>query len=334
MAQTSRPRAALRELKELGAQIRGTSFFQALLTLERLFADGVPLGEGGPPEQERVQLHSTTSLAHPASDIERLEYDEERDRVRLDISFLGLLGVDSPLPMAMVERVSWLIFQQREAGERIKGVFDLFHQRLYSLLFRAWRKARPISRPGEQEPALYDRVLAVIGYSRALGLGGDSLPALREVRLQTLRSRTAVGLQAMIEHRLGYRSGVRQLEFRRVSVAQSLRSVLGKANCQLGQSLLLGGRIADRNKISLEVKAGDFTQWERLLPGGEERRELDDALGIYLRDPIDYDVEVSLSRDEVPRCELGNPAHRVGYSVWIGRPPGEFVRAWPGRRAA
>ncbi|MBW2733862.1 MAG: type VI secretion system baseplate subunit TssG [Deltaproteobacteria bacterium] len=334
MAQTSRSRVALRELKELGEKIRGTSFFRALLTLERVFVDSVSLGAGGPPEQEQVRLTSTISLAHPSSDLEALEVDEEHDRARLTVTFLGLLGVDSPLPMALVERISWLIFQQAEAGERLRGLFDIFHQRLYSLLFVAWRKSRPIPRPHETQSALYDQLLAVIGYSDALGIGGDGLPALREVRLQTLRSRTVSGLAAMIEHRLGYRAGVRQLELRRVVLAQSVRSTLGRANCQLGESLLLGGSIADRNKISLEVRAEDLPQWERLLPGGQERHQLDEALESYLRDPIDYDVEVTLARAEVPRCQLGNSAHRVGYGAWIGRPPEDFVRAWPGRRAS
>jgi type VI secretion system protein ImpH len=299
------------------------SFFQALLRLERLL-EGVPLGAEGPAEGERVRVRPSISLACPPSDLESIT-PRPGGRVQVTATFLGLYGADSPLPTIYPERLA--LSSDEPGGERVRDFLDLFHHRLYSLLFRVWKKTRPVSAAGEGTDPLYDRVLALIGYSSQLGLGGARRPRLSEVRMRVLRPRTAVGLEALLRHRLGYLCAVEQLEPRTVEIPLDQLSRLGQAGCTLGDSLVVGRRVTDCNKIALLVEAKSYAMFEELNPEGRDRQELDDVMRGYLRDPVAYDIEVKLAAQHVPPWRLGRQG-ALARSLWLGIPRPFAVCRW------
>lgn len=326
MAETDRTSDAailLEQLIERGSRI---SFFQALLLLERLFPRAAPIGREGPASDEAVRLRPSLSLAHPASDVEAIERADQR--IRLTATFFGLYGVDSPLPPSYPEHLV-RISDERD-GERVRGFLDIFHHRLLSLLYRVWKKARPSSARSDGAP-LYDRLLSLVGYSDRLGLGGGRLPRLPEARLCVLRSRTVVGLTALLEHRLGYRCTVSQLERRLVEIPVEQRSRIGSHNCRIGETLVAGARVIDCNRLMIKVTAKDFEMWERLMPEGEERAEIDGGIAAYLRDPVDFGVEVTMAGQHAPPVVLGKPRYRLGRTAWLGQPKKDISRRFGGR---
>jgi type VI secretion system protein ImpH len=291
-----------------------------------LFPGAARVGGEGPASREAVRIRPSTALSCPAGDLERIEPRGE-SRVELTATFLGLYGVDSPLPYAYAEHLAAIA--EEAGGRRVRDFLDLFHHRLYSLLYRGWKKARPVASEQGLDP-LHDRALAPVGFSSALGLGGARRPRLAEARLRVLRPRTAAGLEALLRHRLGYDCPVDQLRPRWAEVPQDQRCSLGRRNAELGGSLLVGARASDRNKIQVRVAARSYAMFENLLPEGRDRRELDDALGGYLREPLDYDVEVRLPAAEVPPWRLGWRG-RVGRNAWLGTPRPEAVCRWRGQ---
>jgi type VI secretion system protein ImpH len=315
----------LRDLLEQGARL---SFFQALLLFERL--GGVPLGAEGPAHRERIRVRPSVSLAFPPSDVESVEQLDD-ERVQVTATFLGLYGVDSPLPNIYSEHIAQNV--DEPGGARVRDFLDVFHHRLYSLLFRVWKKSRPVSRPlvsdsaGRGVDPLYDRLLALIGYSSQLGLGGRRRPRLSEVRMRVLRPRTAVGLEALLRHRLGYRCDVEQLEPRSVMIPANQLTRLGQRGCELGASLVVGRRVTDCNKIALHVEAASFAMFEDLTPEGADREQLDDAVRGYLKDPMAYDIEVKLASEHVPPWPLGERG-TLGRSVWLGVPRPHATWRW------
>jgi type VI secretion system protein ImpH len=304
-------------VKELAAEAWRYSFFQAVLLLERLLGR-VPLGRDGPAAEELVRIRPSISLACPPRDIEAIEQRDD-GRVQITTTLLGLYGIDSPLPYAYAEELA------REAdepsGQRVRDFLDVFHHRLYSLLYRAWRKTRPVT--GASDP-IYERVLALVGRAPQLGLGSDHPPPLWELRMRVLRPRTAVGLEAMLRYRLGYDCHVTQLEPRTVVIPPDQRARLGSETARLGSTLVVGARITDSNKIALRIEAESFAMFEELLPGGYDRRRLEQVMRSYLREPIAYDVVVGLAPEHVPPWPLGQRG-ALGHSVWLGRPRSRAV---------
>jgi len=327
MATTTGKTPAAELLEQLCRDGRSASFFQALMLLERIFPDAPPIGHEGPASNERIRVRPSFELSCPTSDVESIELKGQR--VQLTATFLGLYGVDSPLPSSYSEHIGQIA--EDPGGARVRGFLDLFHHRLYSLLYRTWRKSRPVSDPDRIDP-LHDRVLSPIGYSAALGLGGGARPRLAEARVQVLRARTLVGLEALLLHRLGYACPVQQLEPRRVGIPVDQRSRLGRVNAELGSSLVAGAQIVDRGKICVEVLAGSFSMYERLLPEGHDRRKLDSTVAGYLRDPLDYDVEIKLPAEEVPPWRLGQRG-TMARSLWLGTPRPHAVTRWRGTRS-
>ncbi len=320
---TQAPRELLERLVREG---RTASFFQAVELLEELFPEAPHVGQEGPAERERIRLRPSIALSCPPSDIESVEVLPD-GRVAVTATFLGLYGVDSPLPYVYAEHLAQVA--EEPSGVRLRAFLDLFHHRLYSLLYRAWRKSRPVAAGSEVDP-LHDRVLAPIGYSHELGLGGARRPRLAEARMRVLRPRTAAGLEALLHYRLGYACPVDQLEARRALIPPDQRSRLGQANASLGSSLMVGAALFDRNKIQVRALATSFGMYQRLLPEGEDRRELDDALAGYLRDPLDYDLEVTLPSEHVPPLRLGQQGS-LGRDAWLGVPRPAAVTTWRGK---
>lgn len=302
------------------------SFYQAVDWLHLLWPDAPPLGHDGPPDQERVRLRPSTSLAFPEWDMEGAKLDNEGRRVALTTTFFGLYGADTPLPYTYAERIAQLATDR--SGRRIRAFLDIFHHRLLSLLFRAWAKYRPDTDSGGTMDPLYARVLAFMGYSQEMNLGGGTLPRLSEVRLQVLRHRSAAGLRFLLQKRLGYPVRIEQLVRRQVAIPEDQRSRVGQGTCQLGVTMVVGKSITDCNKIRIQVEAEDFEMFNRLLPGREDFLQIERVISGYMRDPTDHDVEVRLSADRIPPFRLGADNVCLGQSIWLGTPKEGVACRW------
>lgn len=315
----------LRYLQEKAPYV---SYFQALTLLEQLFPHSAPIGHDGPVADEALRLRPSLRLSIPPSDIEEISTTDDRQRVQVTATFLGLYGIDSPLPPTYGEHLARLADER--AGERIRAFLDVFHHRLYSLLYRVWRRSRPVL-TGRGVNPLYDQLLAMVGFSSELGIGGKSLPRPAEARLKVLRARTAGGLRALLKLRLGFDCRVDQMRPRMCAISHEQRSRLGQANCALGTTAVIGARIADRNKIRLFLEAEDLEMWLDLAPGGEQRQRLDEAVDDYVGYPIDRDTEIRMDAQQVPPLQLGSRDAALGQATWLGCPQDEARWQWPHR---
>ena len=307
---------------------REFSFYQAVRWLERLSPGSPRLGHEGPAEAEPLRLRPSTSLAFPATDLEEVAPQQFSDKIQVTTTFFGLYGSDTPLPYAYSERMAQNASEH--FGRRVRAFLDIFHHRLLSLLYRSWEKYRPDATVEERIDPLFSRALSFVGFSRDLGLGGETLPRLSEIRLKVLRHRSAPGLRFLLQKRLGYPVDIEQLVTRTVPIPGDQLSRLGEANCELGSSLVAGRRIRDCNKIRIQVEADDFSMFSRLLPGKADFNDIQEVMGSYLHDETDHDVEVRLASEKIPRWELGSGALALGESMWVGQPREDAVLRWAG----
>jgi len=109
------------------------NFFQALSLLEEKFRKD---GQKDPLESGRVRCIPDTSLAFPASDIQRI--GEKKGNIELVLSFMGLIGVSSPLPIYFSEYVS----RYEENALPLIDFLNIFNNRFYVLFYRSWKKYR------------------------------------------------------------------------------------------------------------------------------------------------------------------------------------------------
>ena len=89
----------------------------------------------------------------------------------------------------------------------------------------------------------------------------------------------------------------------------------------LGQSTSVGTKVWTRAaKFRLRIGPLSMEQYEELLPGGTSLKEMRAIVRNYVGEALDWDIQLILSGDQVPRASLGGTT-RLGHTSWIGAPP-------------
>jgi type VI secretion system protein ImpH len=106
------------------------------------------------------------------------------------------------------------------------------------------------------------------------------------------------------------------------------RSRLGPpdGNCRLGVNLTAGGRVWDvQSKVRIRLGPLDYARFADFLPDRSPRAEqksfflLVHLVRHYAGPELDFDVQLVLRADAVPRCRLRGPApgSRLGWNTWL-----------------
>lgn len=163
---------------------------------------GMPMRSGCP----RIEVRPDLSLSFPARDVLAVESLADGSGFRLTVSFMGLYGVASPLPLFYTER---LIDLERNDHSAARGFVDVLHQMLYPLLFSAWARCRPWLEALEgSDQGTLARMRALVGmWDAELGRQApEGLPILRYAGLLSLASRPLLGLETLLRDLLGDRA--------------------------------------------------------------------------------------------------------------------------------
>jgi type VI secretion system protein ImpH len=306
-------------------------FFRALNMHEAL-ADGRPrLGDSATRREEYLDLGQVPFLDFPASAVASYEPKTERDKARLRVKFLGMLGPMGPLPAATTEEALRWFSRRDDAFVRF---LDIFNNRFLQLFFRAHSDARPAShrlRPGD------DRFRDYVG--SAMGVGGpswrdlDSLPDLQKVAFAGLlgvRATSASRIEHLVAGIFGIGTQVDQFVGAYLPVPEAEQTRLGTAHALLGDGAVAGRRVLSVDtKFRLRLFPATLAAYERFLPNGAWARRLSDTITNAIGFEFEWDVELVLPDDQPRPAELGAYG-RLGWTSWMRKRgqhrEGEFVR--------
>ncbi|AYN27042.1 type VI secretion system baseplate subunit TssG [Buttiauxella sp. 3AFRM03] len=184
----------------LEADLHRINFYRFCQLLEKRQPDQPLIGSTSHPSDDPVRFCPHPGMGFPASELRAVEYDEEGGRKPpvIRTTFMGLYGVDSPLPTAYLDDIA----QRREGHEAQQGFLDIFSHRILTQFYRIWRK---YSYPASFEPggtdALSQSLLGLVG----LGIPGTAnhiaTPVSRFLALLgVLRQpgKTQEGMQALV----------------------------------------------------------------------------------------------------------------------------------------
>ncbi|MGH8386681.1 MAG: type VI secretion system baseplate subunit TssG [Pseudomonas sp.] len=304
-------RQTTRDLADLLlADARNYSFHRLLEHLHALHGDDLEAQPLSAAARRRVRLQSHAGLGFPASDVimaARVEEDHEQVRYRLQTSFLGLHGTDSPLPGYYLDRLAYEQAQQH--GIR-PSFMDFFNHRLLTLLHHSWRKYRYYIRFQAEASDRFSRyVFSLIGLNDNDLRGTTALPWGRLLSFAGLiasRSRSPSVVSGIVEHCFDLHGvHIREFETRSVSLPQRQRHSLGKANGMLGGDFVVGDRIKTRaSKFTLVIPGLAQARFRQFLPSGKQFGRLRQLMDFLLRDSTAYDLELGLREEDVPPFNL------------------------------
>lgn len=315
-------------LKHLREEPCSFEFFQAMRLLALLQPGREPAGRFSHPQREIVRIGVYPSLSFPASEIQSLVF-QERSAPKMTVNFIGLIGPLGLLPRYYTELI---IERTRARDHAMLDFLDIFHHRVASLFYQAWEKHHFfVGYERERTDPFLQRMLELVG------LGTAGLHHRICVRDETLvyygglfglAARSALALESILGDYFDVPVEVEQF----VGVWRSLDEpdqccfdVRDDESVQLGFGAVVGDEIWDRQSRA-RIKIGPLPAKRYLdfLPNGSAYEPLRALTKFFSGNDVEFEVQLSLRRDDVPACELGalgEAGTQLGWFTWMKSTP-------------
>ncbi len=298
-------------------------FVQAVRLLRRLYPNRSGVGFFQPPKSEVVRFGVRPSLSFPASEVHELEQRVEAPPL-MRVNFMGTVGPLGVLPLYYTE----LVAERLMARDRtVRDFLDIFHHRVISLFYRAWQKYRFLVGYEQGEGDNFSQYLLDI-----IGLGTAGLQNRQKVEDQSLlfyagllaqQPRSAEGLELILRDYFGVPVQVEQFlgAWYRLDIdSQCDLNDYASESRQLGFGSVVGDEIWDpQSRIRVVIGPLPLRRYLDFLPSGTAYRPLRSLVRFYSGDEFDFEAQLILQREDVPRCELGasgEGAPQLGWVSW------------------
>jgi type VI secretion system protein ImpH len=304
-------------LRNLEAEPWRFDYFTVLRHLERTFADRPRIGDSAARREEFVQLGQDPFMDFPASNLARVVHSDNK-ALQVFVKYLGLLGPQGALPLAITEESYHYLLAQDDSFPRF---LDVFNHRFIQLFFRAWADSRPIVQHDRPEA---DRFVAYIG--SAIGVGSkpyqnlDSVPDAAKLGFAGI-----LGAQAKCASRLAgavcglfdVRAEVEEFIGTRLIIEPGEWTTLGGRYNILGEDALLGRTIFSvQDKIRVRIFTKSLAQYIRFLPTGDLCEPLADLVFFYNGEQLDWDAELAIPSGAAEPIRLGKFG-QLGWTTWM-----------------
>ncbi|HTX37404.1 MAG TPA: type VI secretion system baseplate subunit TssG [Bryobacteraceae bacterium] len=336
---TENPDVALAKVQ---AQLFGEpytfDFFQAVRVLGWLQPGRAPVGRYSHPKDEVVRFGANPILHFPPSAIHSITRRPDAAPLMV-VNFMGLIGPLGALPNYITELIASRL---RARDSSMLAFLDIFNHRLTSFFYQAWEKNHfTVAYERDHSDPLTACLYSLIGF----GTPG-------------LRNRQPVEDEAFI-----YYSGIFSLL---PKSALALESVLGDyfdipvevepfvgvwrilaepdhcvfesntpESTQLGLGAVVGEEIWDQgSRVRLKLGPLSAARYADFLPTGSAWPALRAIARSFCGNDLEFEVQLILRREEVPACQLRNPADNalcLGWHTWLksrdefDRNPGDTI---------
>ncbi len=314
------PTEPLNSLARMAAEPWDYDFFQALRRIECEAREQPRIGHSLRLSEDPLRLGQTPDCGFAPSTLSHIEVGVEGAVPHVEQYFFGLTGPNGPLPLHLTE---YARERQRNNGDAtFKSFLDVFHHRLLSLFYRAWAESRPTVSHDRPEQDYWSMRLAALsghGMSSLLGLGPISDSARYHFTGHlAAQSRYPDGLRAILQSYFEVPVGIEEYVGQWLQLPQY--SQLGAHACSLGSDLCLGSHVWDRqHKFRIRLGPLSLEQYQGLLPGQERFGELAAWVAEHQGDELDWEVNLLLRCQEVPRIDLDGQT-QLGFNTWLGTP--------------
>jgi type VI secretion system protein ImpH len=299
------------------------SFFKAVDLLEALYPQKEKLGQTLEPGKEAVRFSVKPGLAFPPSEIAKLEVNDNRARpVSMEVAFMGLIGPSGVLPQWYNElaiKRNW----KKDFG--LVSFLNMFHHRLISLFYLAWKKHRFTENYLPEAEDRHSRYLLCLeglgfpGLTEMIGLPRESLAFYSGLLSRSVPS--AVAIEATVQYFSTTDVNIEQFIEREIAISREDLTRLGTANIQLGVDTICGSFIREcQTKFRVNLGPMGYDKFLRFLPTGDLLGRIFALIRYMVGIEYEFEIRVFLKRTELPPCILGletPAAPRLGWSTWL-----------------
>ena len=247
----------------------------------------------------------------------------------LRVFFLSLIGPMGPLPLQLSEIA---LFERRYARERPFGGFlDVLANRMIQLFYRAWADTEPMAQHDRPSDDLFQHYVAALG-ALADASAHEDPDRLRLALMgfggQVAARRSPSAIADTASSILGI--GVIVIEFvgawQPMEIQDATRLGRTGRHNALGGSAILGLSVYTvQDGCLVRLRFASLEQYEHHLPSGSGFASASSVLRGLLPRHLDWRMEYEIAADKARLARLDRST-RLGWSGWLGQPPGDAPR--------
>ena len=323
-----------RLIDELQKRAPEYSVFQAIYLAEKISRRLHPERDDEAFEQTGLRFRPHEYYVFPPKDIRRFEYDN--GLMTFVLNFMGLYGINSPLPRCYHEEVASQQSVHGEGSVPLQNFLDIFNTRFYWLYYQAWKKYRfYLQVHSDFSNKIMQRVFAFTGQVTETGKPRDEGFRFKLLRLSgvlSLKVRNKMGLLAVLQEFFpSVPFHIREFVPTRVQLTEL--PVVGSSGTgkpfRLGRHSTLGRSVLDlMSRVCVVIGPIDFEEYLELTPEGEKAALIRDLIGLYVHDGLEYDIKFILRSKSIGGIPWNDRRLQLGVSLWMGTPKQESVEVY------
>ncbi len=264
--------------------------------------------------EHQVRLLPAAEMSFPSADIKRARLNT-RGNITMELSFMGLYGVDSPLPSYF----SALTLQDNAIAQCMRQFLAILNHRIYVLYYLAWKKYQAHIHYNEADNH-YKHYLKAIAGNKVLITEQEEYTY---AGLLGSRSQNAAALADIVQHFLGGISVIiKPFQPQWITLARNNHlSNKPLKELKLGDNILIGTRVLDVNyKILIQIGPMPSTKALELLPHTDTAKRLVSLIRRYLKPTMQFDLLLLIDYRQASVLQLGQENMCLGWSTYLGQP--------------
>jgi len=280
-------------------------------------------------DQKGLKFRPYEYYIYPPTDLRSVSLDNKN--ISYVFNFLGLYGINSPIPRCYHEQVA---MQQSLFGENevpLQNFLDIFNNRFYWLLYQAWKKYKYYYyfREGPTNKVT-QRINAFIGRGPNIAKKESKISYLTLLKFSGFlsnRVRNKSGLLIILNHIFPFIK-IKIKEFVPKWIKFSEVPKLGNSNdtvsFQLGNNSFIGESALDyMSRICIVIGPISFKEYLTFTPLSLNAQKLKELLDLYLNDGLEYDIKIIVRSDTITTINWNDSRLKLGSSLWLGKPHSE-----------
>jgi type VI secretion system protein ImpH len=281
-------------------------------------------------DQAGLKFRPYEVYIYPPRDINSISY--ENGEMIFVLTFLGLYGINSPLPRCYHDQVA---LQQRILGTGevpLQNFLDIFNNRFYWLYYQSWKKYRFYLFLNEDPNGkITGRINSFIGKSllpkkRESTISDYVLLKFSGIFSQRVRNKT--GLNVLLSYMFPrYNVNIREFTPRWIELPEI--PAIGSNDFNLGTNSFAGKFTQTyTSRICLCIGPITFEEYLAFLPGTLYSNRLMEMMKLYLNDGLEFDLEFKIKSDTITSVSWDDERLKLGTTVWLGKPKEEITKVY------
>ena len=300
--------------------------WQAVWLCEQITKSKFPERKDFQFDQTGLRFQPYENYVYPPKDIRAILSDN--DEIVFILNFLGLYGINSPLPRCYHEQVS---FQLRILGHNnvpLQTFYDMFNNRFYWLYYQSWKKYRfHLFIDSQLNNNIAQRIFSFTGKEKKShsysNLNDFALLKFSGIFSQRVRNKTS--LKILLAYFFpGFSMKIKEFIPRWIDLSDI--PALGNSETKLGLNTFIGSTIIDyTSKICIEINNISYTNYLGFLPGTFNCKKLFELLKLFVNDGLEFDMNFHIDTETIIAIDLSDENLHLGTTLWLGKPQQEDV---------